>query len=410
MAGLDNSTSPGLTLRTIAPSAFLPALVFEIGNGAIAPVIALTALDVGAAPSTAGYMLALLGIGQVAGDVPASAIADRLGDRHAMLLAAGVDLLALLGCFFAPSLPLLGLGLFVIGMSTATFYLARQSYLTEVVPVSLRARAMSTMGGSHRIGLFIGPFIGAAAIAVTGLRAAYVVAMFATVCTGLLLLLIADVPHPNGRVPHARAPVSVSEMLRTKRRLFATLGLAVFAVGAVRASRQTVIPLWAEHIGLSAEATSLVFGIASVFEILLFYPGGKIMDRYGRLSVALPAMTVLGVTMMVLPLTHGFVTLALVAGAMSMGNGIGSGVMMTLGADIAPVASRIQFLSIGRVASDSGGAAGPVLVAVVASAWTLAAGIVAIGSVGLLAAAALSRWAPRYSPFATLAMMRARRP
>jgi hypothetical protein len=46
---------------------------------------------------------------------------------------------------------------------------------------------------------------------------------------------------------------------------------------------------------------------------------------------------------------------------------------------------------------------------VIASLWALAAGIVAVGGVGLLAAGALAIWAPKYSPFATRAMMRARR-
>jgi len=40
---------------------------------------------------------------------------------------------------------------------------------------------------------------------------------------------------------------------------------------------------------------------------------------------------------------------------------------------------------------------------------TTVAGIVAVGGVGILAAAGLVRWAPKYSPFATRAMMRARR-
>lgn len=94
---------------------------------------------------------------------------------------------------------------------------------------------------------------------------------------------------------------------------------------------------------------------------------------------------------------------------MSFGNGIGSGIIMTLGADVAPADSRTRFLSIWRVMSDSGNAAGPVVVSVVATAWTLAAGIATIGSAGLLAAAALAVWAPRYSSYATRAMVRARR-
>ena len=90
-----------------------------------------------------------------------------------MVAAGGVAMVAMLGCLLTPSLPVFGLCLFAMGMCTATFYLARQSYLTEVAPVHLRARALSMLGGAHRIGLFIGPFVGAAVISLTSLRAAY---------------------------------------------------------------------------------------------------------------------------------------------------------------------------------------------------------------------------------------------
>lgn len=393
--------APPVTLRAIAPSVFLPALVYEIGDGAIAPVIALTALDVGASPGTAGFMLALLGIGQILGDVPAARIADRIGDRRAMMLAAGVALVALVGCFLATTPLLLGAALLLIGGANSTYYLARQSYLTEVAPVHLRARAMSTLGGSHRIGLFIGPFLGAWAIHLGGLRGAYVVAMVAVTASAVLLTVVPDVDTGDAAAAPPRGTVSSWQMVRVYKGLFATLGLAVFAVGAVRAARQTVLPLWAEHLGLSASTTSLVFGVASAVDMALFYPSGRVMDRYGRLAVAVPSMLVLGGAMIALPATHGVVTLAVVAMIMSFGNGIGSGIMMTLGADTAPAEGRSRFLAVWRLFSDSGNAAGPVVVSVVALATTLAVGIGAIGSVGLLAAAGLGVWVPRYSAFAT---------
>ncbi len=151
-------------------------------------------------------------------------------------------------------------------------------------------------------------------------------------------------------------------MLIAHKRLFATLGLAVIAVWAVRAARQTVVPLWAAHIGLSATQNSIIFGIASAVDMAMFYPSGKVMDRCGRMSLALPAMVILGGSMTLLPPTHGAATLTLVAMAMSFGNGIVYGIMMTLGADAAPTADRIKFLSIWRAMSDSGNACGPVVV------------------------------------------------
>jgi MFS family permease len=93
---------------------------------------------------------------------------------------------------------------------------------------------------------------------------------------------------------------------------------------------------------------------------------------------------------------------------MSFGNGIGSGIVMTLGADVAPPDNRRRFLSMWRLMSDTGNALGPVIMSVVAGVWALAAGIVAVAGVGLAAAGALALWAPKYSPFAPRAMMRAR--
>jgi MFS family permease len=131
------------------------------------------------------------------------------------------------------------------------------------------------------------------------------------------------------------------------------------------------------------------------------------MDLYGRLAVAVPAMVVLGASMMFLPLTTGVVGVMVVAGVMSIGNGIGSGIMMTLGADAAPADERVRFLGVWRLVSDSGSALGPAFVAAVTSLAALWVAIVAVGSTGLLAAAALGRWTSRYSPFATPSAVRA---
>ena len=39
-------------------------------------------------------------------------------------------------------------------------------------------------------------------------------------------------------------------------------------------------------------AISLIFGISMGMEMLLFYPAGSVMDRWGRKAVALPCLTV----------------------------------------------------------------------------------------------------------------------
>jgi MFS family permease len=380
--------------------AFLPTLVFEVGNGAVLPVVALSALHLGASAGEAAFMLALLGIGRVLGDVPASALAHRVGDRRAMVVASALAVAAFVLCLLARSLVLLGLALVVVGAATAVFYLARHSYLIVMAPVHLRATVMSTLAGSHRVGLFLGPFVGAGVIALTNVQGAYLVAVVTSAATWVLLMLVRD----GSQLPSAPVPQEVTttwRVLLRYRRLFLTLGMALLAAGAARSARQTVLPLWADHLHISAETTSLVFGVAGAAEMLLFYPAGRVMDRWGRLAIGIPSMVLLGGGMMCLPLSTGVLSLTLVAVVMGIGNGIGSGIMMTLGADAAPTDERVRFLGIWRIFGDTGNALGPVLVSVVATVTALSTAIIAVGTTGLLSAAGLGRWTSRYSDFAT---------
>jgi MFS family permease len=266
---------------------------------------------------------------------------------------------------------------------------------------------MSTVGGSHRIGMFIGPFVGAAVIHGNGPRAAFLVAVGASVATVLLLLVVPEPPHTDAVAQRPRETVSLATVWHEHGRLLLSLGFAIFAVGAVRTARPVVLPLWADHIGLDAKTTSLIFGISAAVDMALFYPAGRAMDRWGRIWVALPSMTLLGGAMMLIPLTGGAMGLTVVAVLMGFANGLGSGIVMTLGADVAPRDGTVRFLAQWRLMADSGHAAGPLLVAAVAALAGLGVGIVAAGVLGLLAGAGIARWAPRYSPYATREMVRA---
>jgi MFS family permease len=392
-------TASPVSLTRIGVSVFLPALIFETGFGALAPMIALSGTALGASPAAAGLILALQGLGQILADIPAGVLAARLGDRRAMLVAAAVATVTLVSCGLARELWQLGFAVAATGATNAVFLLARQSYLTEAVPVELRARALSTLGGMSRVGAFIGPFIGAAVVNGRPVRDVYWFALATTVVAALVVLCVPDVVEPADVT--RRRPVSVRSVVIAQRRVFLTLGAAVFLVGAVRATRGTVLPLWAQHLGQNPSVTSIIFGIAGLVDMLVFYPSGKVMDRAGRLWIAVPSMLVLGVTQAVLPLTGGVVSLTVVAMLMGLGNGIGSGILMTLGADVAPPDSRHQFLGVWRVCADSGNAGGPLVVSAAALLGSLAAGITTMGAMGVVAAAALLRWVPRYSAYAT---------
>ena len=393
-------------LRGIAVSAFGPTLLFGLGEGAILPVVPLTARALGASVPEAALVVTLIGVGSLVSNIPASLITMHRGERWAIVAAAVWCAIAMAVCATTHRLGVFALGAFMVGMSQAVFNLARQSYLTDAVPPAYRARAMSTLGGTMRIGLFIGPFVAAAAIHRYGLTGAYGVGIAALVVAAVVAARMADLEGEVGAggsaavVDAAGGPIesagpTLVSTLREHRRLFLTLGFGVLAISAVRATRQAVIPLWADHLGLAPSTASLIYGLSGGIDMLVFYPAGKVMDQKGRRWVAVPSMLIMGLALFAMPFARGAFTLLLAALAVGFGNGIGSGLIMTLGADHSPVRGRPHFLGMWRQMADLGASLGPALLSFLTAALSLAAGIGATGLIAFAAAAQLAYWIPR---------------
>ncbi len=391
-------TDADFSLRRIAITAFGPSLLFGVGLGAILPVLPLTARAMGASVPLTALLVALIGIGSLVSNIPASLITLHRGERWAIVAGALGCAIAMALCGWSGHLAWFALGSFMIGMSQAVFSLARQSYLTEVVPVAYRARAMSTLGGTMRIGMFIGPFAAAAAIHGYDLAGAYGIGIAALLLSGIVAARMPDLraeavgADPSGATPAAPTILST---LRDHRHVFVTLGLGIALVSAVRTTRQTIIPLWADHLALDPAVTSLIYGLAGGIDMLLFYPAGKVMDHMGRRWVVVPSLVIMGAGLLAMPWTWDATSLLIAAMAIGFGNGIGSGMVMTLGADHSPRRGRAHFLGAWRLMSDIGGTCGPGLLSLLAATTTLAIGIGVTGLLALLAAGQLAYWIPR---------------
>lgn len=382
------------SLKSIAIPAYGPSLLFGFANGAILPVIALSARDLGATPALAGLIIALIGLGSLLANIPAALVTARIGERSALLGASAITIAALLLCVFANHTWLLALAALLIGVSTSVFFLARQSYMIEAVPFYMRARALSILGGVNRIGMFAGPFVGAGAMHFMGLAGAYWVGIVALVASTILTYLMPDLqvaPKPQD-IPVARP--RMMQIAHEHAGVFASLGLAVLLISAMRAARQIVIPLWADHIGLSPTATAVIFGISSIGDMLMFYPAGKIMDEWGRLWVALPCTLIMGLSFAAMPFSSSIVAFVAVAVLMGVGNGFGSGINMTLGADASPDHGRTEFLGLWRLISDVGTSAGPFVLSGMTALVSLGAGIALTGGFGFISAAIFWRFLP----------------
>jgi len=382
-------------LREIALPAYGPSAVSAIGYGAIMPVLALQARALGADVSTAAFVVALWPLGMLATSLPAGAVIARLGERTTLLVAGLVDAVTMVGAAFATTVWQLGVCVALSGAAWTAFLIARQGFLIDAVPVYWRARAMSLLGGTFRIGVLVGPLIGALLISLTDLRSVFLLASATSAVAALLALVMPDLGAESRLAQREAGHVSVRSVLLAHRQTLLTLGVAVIVIGASRSIRASLLPLWADGIGLSASTTSLIFAMAALIDVLFFYPGGWLMDRRGRAVVAVPVVLTVAIACFLLPLTSAAAGVAAVMVLIAVGNGLGSGIVMTLGADSAPEVGRPQFLGGWRLCGDIGNSGGPLLVSAVAAVAPLAAACLVIGVLGLLGTGWVGYWTHR---------------
>jgi MFS family permease len=429
--------SPRRILARFAPMIYGPTLLFALGEGAVLPLIPVIAASLGADIAVAALVTSALVVGQLCGNLPAGWAVARFGERLTMAVAGAIALAGLVGLALAPNLGVFASSVFVIGFCAAAFGLARHSFMTTRVPLSFRARALSLLGGTFRLGLFVGPFIAAALLAIFAAERAAVWFFAVMLVATIALVLFGRDPEsalaseeraeadrrpptvresadaedtgepvtgpvglPGGGRPHAR--IGVLRTMWRYRGVLARLGLAAASLSAVRSARQLVLPIWGVSIGLDAQSIALIVGVSGAIDFALFYASGQVMDRFGRLWAALPAMLLMGAGFLALSVTHDVAEpgmwFAMFAAVLGVGNGLSSGILLTLGADIAPPDDPAPFLGSWRTLTDAGGALAPLLVSGVTALLSLPIAVAAMGVLGLLGALGFVRWVPRYVP------------
>jgi MFS family permease len=303
-------------------------------------------------------------------------------------LASGA-LGALLMALVPASVGLMASAALACGLGHGVWGLARLVYLADTVPIERRGRVLAPVAGVHRLGMLIGPAVAGFAADAWG-RSAVLVAISGVTAAAWLLILTTLVP----------APPSVASALRTQNpfrliagvarehgRVLLTAGAAMWALALLRSARLLLLPICGSVIGLDPSEVGLVKSVSAVADALLFYPVGLAMDRLGRKWTAVPSLLLmsLGVFTIAWADTYGLLIFGgVIAG---FGNGMGSGINMTLAGDFAPEQGRAEFIGVWRLSSDAGAAVSPFIMGAIAHVLAVgAAGSVTagIGLVGML--------------------------
>ncbi len=378
---------------------YLPSLILAFSQGLLIPVLPLYAKAFKVSYGLIGLVVAGESLGRLLGDVPAGMLLRRLGKRgrnanaRAMLWGLGAAMLSTLALCWARSIPEVVVYRLLAGFANAIYNIARHAYIAEAIRAGKRGRAIAMLGGVFRIGSFVGPMAGGAIAARTTLRVPFLV-VGATYLLAWLVVAFFALRSQDGEVETQNFASLREEqgghllhVLKSRYRVLISAGAAQTFAQMIRAGRRVIIPLYAaDVIGLDVQTIGLIIGISSAVDMTLFYPAGWIMDHLGRKRAIVPSFTLQTLGMFLMPFTDSFGALLGVATLIGFGNGLGSGSMMTLGADLSPEEGRGEFLGVWRLIGDAGGMGGPLVVGMVADLVVLPMAAWAMAASGLMAA------------------------
>lgn len=397
-----------------------PSVLFGVAAGATVPVSVLAAVQLGASTALASLVVALVGAVSLATTVPAGSLIDRVGDRRAMLLATAAA--TVLTAVTMGAIAWGGSGALLLFIASTllrapavnVWGLARQAYVAERVPTHEVGRAMTALGGTMRIGALAGPLLGGLLMLVLPLWSVYALAVLCS----LLALGILYSPRLGGRLEEgydasgralvvdpvqAAAEEAERQVSGSRRRppldvrwdAVLLAGVAISTLAVSRVAQAVVIQLWGLHLGLEPAQISLAIAAGAAVEIVLMFPAGYLKDRLGRSPVLIACLTIYGSGFLLLPLAGtwwGVVGAVLV---MSLGNGLGAGINMTIGADLSPRAGRGRFLGIWALFSNVGVLGGPGLVSLLLLVASTQAAVLSVGALAVGGAVWMAAWARR---------------
>jgi MFS family permease len=380
-------------IRHLFYPVFLPSLLFSIGESGLIPIIPASAESMGASIPMAGVLAGLGLLGTLLGDLPAVKLINALGERKAMILASIVGGVSILLSFFAINIFMLGAGILISGSCMAVFGLARLGLMTEAVPLERRARALALLGGTVRAGGFLGPLIGSMIIHFSSVNSVYLMTVVCSLVAGFVLLFskssnMKDTPQNSS---HSLWHIAKREQLKLR-----TLGLSATALSISRAARTIGLPLWALYIHLPVSTAALYIGIAGALDFALFYTSGQVIDRFGRKWAATPTLLGMALSFFALCLVHDATSFFIVAIALSLSNALGSGLVMVIGADLAPKDARNEFLAFFRLMNDSGQAATAPAISLLTLIFGLPLAMAGMGVIALTGAVGMWRHISRF--------------
>ncbi|HWP57875.1 MAG TPA: MFS transporter [Candidatus Acidoferrales bacterium] len=345
------------------------------GWAMIIPTIPVLVEHFGVSPGWAAQVITAFGAGRFVGTAAGGWVLDHLGTRTALVIG---PLIAGVAALLTPAAPWLGVILalaLVMGAGDSLWSSAREIAAIDLALKQRRGRVVSSLHGTHNVGLALCPLLGGFLTEAFGFKAAffaYAVSALSAVALGFNIpdagsRPVSTGPRGEGNWKATMIAPRLSALyglyLQIQPRLRATYLVLVLGTLAAQSQRiivQSMLPLYAgSQLGFTPTQVGLLFSISGVFVFAMILPTGYIMDRVGRKWTTVPSTGIPALAFVAIPFSESFVELAFLVSLTGLANGLSLGSMATSTYDVVPQSARGRLQAVRRTVAEIGGIFAP---------------------------------------------------
>ena len=290
----------------------LCAMVFLVNLGRVifAPLVQPLSDAFGLSGGSIGLIVTLAWLGSAVPRLPAGYALTRV-PRHYVILAAGIGLtVSAVLTAAAPSPTAVGIGAFLLGLSSGAYFIAANPLVSELFPNSV-GRVLGIHGASAQIAAVLAPLGVTAVLLVASWRGVFVL----IAAVGALGTAAFFVAARRADLPDAGA--EDREILAAVRRQWRLILTGIVLIGVVGLVWNGVFNFYATYLedvkGLSRSTANLMLTVVFAAGVPAFYFGGRLADRFRHVPVVLAVMTGFTIGLVALTAVTGFAAIVAVS-------------------------------------------------------------------------------------------------
>ena len=378
------------------------SITVALGFGMVIPVLPLLAESFGVSLAAIGLVQLVFGLTRFSFGIVGGLVVDRFGERASTMAGLLIVALSSYAAGFSTTFPQLVLARGFGGAGSALFIGGLMNRILRIIEPEAMGRATGAFRASFLVGIGAGPVLGGLVADRFG-----VAAPFHFYATGLLVAtVIAFVVMGGSEAAFRRERRSPMEALRAAKPLLRdrryVIALAATFVGwwTISGPGQIIGVVFAKNrLEFSPDQIGLAITMLAVGEIAILWVAGRASDRYGRRSVLVPSLAVVGVAAIAMgqiesvPMAFYPLMALIGAGVAAGGTAIGG-----LLADSIPEGGSGAAVGVNQMVGDLGYLTAPTILGAVAESSLDYEGAYLLGAAPALLVLVLSLRLPRYRP------------